>query len=263
MTLPVPGPPPLRASVVIDYQNVHLVGHEAFPTYCSKDRHESLVDPLKFAVELLKVRNAAQLPGHRAAALRDVWVYRGLPSSDHDPEDYARSQAQKAHWERDSRVHVELRPLRYTVERDAYGRPVRDVHGKAIVLGKREKGVDVLCALAMVREATRPDVDLVVIASHDSDLEPAKDATAALGSVKVETFRWDSPDSYVYQLRPAGRRAWCTRASTSMPSRQVETSHHIDGGKAHLASSRIRSRYGRVTVSQSCSCQTPNAIAGR
>lgn len=106
---------------------------------------------------------------------------------------------------------VDLRPLRYTLERDAYGQPIRDVHGKAIVLGKREKGVDVLCALAMVREAARADIDLVVIASHDSDLEPAVDEAVELGSAKIETFRWDSPDSYVYQLRPARWRAWCTK----------------------------------------------------
>jgi hypothetical protein len=211
MTTPTPGPPPLRTAVVMDYQNVHLVGHEAFPSTRLRDRHESLVDPLKFAAELLRVRNAAQQPGYRAAAVRDVWVYRGLPSSEHDPDDYARSQAQKAHWERDRRVHVELRPLRYTVDRDAYGQPIRDVHGKAIVLGKREKGVDVLCALAMVREAVRGDIDLVVIASHDSDLEPAVDEAVALGSAKIETFRWDSPDSYVYQLRATRCRVWCTK----------------------------------------------------
>ena len=36
--------------------------------------------------------------------------------------------------------------------------------------GKREKGVDVLCALAAVREAQDPDTDLVILASSDSDL---------------------------------------------------------------------------------------------
>ena len=211
MSVPVPGPPPLRTAVIVDYQNVHLVGHDSFASSPSAERHESLIDPLKFATELLAVRNAAQAPGYRKATLHSVSVYRGLPSNEHDPEDYARSQAQKAHWERDRRVHVELRPLRYTLERDAYGQPVRDIHGKAIVLGKREKGVDVLCALAMVREASRPEIDLVIIASHDSDLEPAIDEAAGLGTAKIETFRWDSPDSYVYQLRPTACRAWCTK----------------------------------------------------
>ncbi|WP_404352109.1 hypothetical protein [Phycicoccus jejuensis] len=81
------------------------------------------------------------------------------------------------------------------------------------VIEKREKGVDVLCALATVREAARADIDLVVLASSDSDLEPAIDEARVLGTAKVETFRWDSPDSFVYQLRAGDRSrpVWCTR----------------------------------------------------
>lgn len=210
---PVPAPPGLRAAVVMDYQNVHLVGHEAFPSARHGDRHECLVDPLLFAQQLLSQRNANQRPGFPDAQLRDLWVYRGLPSSEHDPDDNARSLAQKVHWERDPRVHVSLRPLRYRVERDATGRPLRDIHGRMTVIEKREKGVDVLCALATVREAARADIDLVVLASSDSDLEPAIDEARVLGTAKVETFRWDSPDSFVYQLRAGDRSrpVWCTR----------------------------------------------------
>jgi hypothetical protein len=38
------------------------------------------------------------------------------------------------------------------------------------------KGVDVLVALALVREAADPNVGLVILASHDTDLAPALDA---------------------------------------------------------------------------------------
>lgn len=139
-------------------------------------------------------------------------MFRGLPSSEYDPDDNARSLEQKHHWERDHRVHVSLRPLRYRLERDATGRPVRDVHGNVKIIEKREKGVDVLCALAVVREAARQDIGLVILASHDSDLEPAIDAAGALGSAKIETFRWGSPDDFVYQLRASDRArpVWCT-----------------------------------------------------
>jgi uncharacterized LabA/DUF88 family protein len=199
--------------MVIDYQNVHLVGHEAFPCSRDLDRHRCLVDPLLFAEQVLAARNANQASGYAAAQLRDVWVYRGLPSSEFDPDDNARSLAQQMHWERDPRVHVKLRPLRYTVDRDATGRPILDIHGRKTILEKREKGVDVLCALAFVREAARPDIDLVLLASHDSDLEPAIDEARDLGSAKVEVFRWNSPDSFVYQLRASDRAkpVWCTR----------------------------------------------------
>jgi hypothetical protein len=128
-----------------------------------------------FSNELIRQRNALMRPGYARAILQDVWVYRGLPSSEYDPHDNARSLAQRYHWERDRRVHVTLRPLRYRLERDATGRPLRDVNGNVTITEKREKGVDVLCALAMVREAARPDIDLAILASHDSDLEPAID----------------------------------------------------------------------------------------
>lgn len=65
----VPGPPPLRTAVVIDYQNVHLVGHEAFPTSRNLARHESLIDPLLFAQQLIVQRNLAMQPGLREGHL--------------------------------------------------------------------------------------------------------------------------------------------------------------------------------------------------
>ena len=54
----------------------------------------------------------------------------------------------------------------------------------------REKGIDVLCALATMSAAARRDIDLVVIASHDSDLDPAAAAVQQGGWAAVECFRW-------------------------------------------------------------------------
>lgn len=165
----------LRASIVIDYQNVHLTGHSRFASTRSLPRHETLVDPLLFAQTLLRARNARQRPEMGAAVLRRVLVYRGEPSPVHDSVAYARNQAQKSQWERDRRVHVTLRPLKYEYERDAAGRATTDTHGLKIPIGlPKEKGVDVLCALATVREAQDPATDLVVLASSDTDLAPPR-----------------------------------------------------------------------------------------
>jgi hypothetical protein len=71
-----------------------------------------------------------------------------------------RNLAQRAQWTRDRRVQVHLRPLTYRYERDATGRPLRDVLGKKQVIDVREKGVDVLVALALEREAADPNVGL-------------------------------------------------------------------------------------------------------
>lgn len=185
--MPVPAPPPLRATIIIDYQNIHLVGHDTFarPT----PRHKTLIDPIKFAEQLIKTRNDAQKPGYSKAVIERVLVYRGLPSSEYDPADNARNLAQRNHWQRDSRVKVSLRPLRYRLNRDASNNPLYDEDGRPSIIEKREKGVDVLCALAVVREARRSD-GVVILASHDSDLEPALDEAVDLQQAKIETMCW-------------------------------------------------------------------------
>ena len=128
----------LQAVVIIDYQNVHLTGHGLFACSRYNPRHEALVDPLHFANQLISARNQAQRPGMDHATLCHVYVYRGQPSAEHDPKRYARNQAQKAHWERDRRVTVQLRPLKYRYERDGCGRPLIDADGKRVVTGKDE-----------------------------------------------------------------------------------------------------------------------------
>lgn len=204
----------LRTAIVIDYQNVHLTGHGRFDSTRFGPKHEALIDPLFFAQQLLHVRNSRQREGAAAAVLRTVDVYRGLPSSDHDPAAYARNLSQKDRWERDRRVSVTLRPLRYRYQRDASGRPITDPQtGLRIPIDSPdEKGVDVLCALALVRHARRQDIDLVILASLDSDLIPALDE-AVLTGTKVETFSWWSPKKRGFEMRlsnPA-RRLWNTR----------------------------------------------------
>lgn len=104
--------------------------------------------------------------------------------------------------------------MKYRYERNAAGRPLLGDDGRRVVESKAEKDIDVLCALAVVREAQRPDVDLVILASHDSDLEPALDEALVHGSAKIETFSWHDPAQRhrIRQLRPgSGRRIWNTR----------------------------------------------------
>ena len=122
--------------------------------------------------------------------------------------------AQKARWERDKRVSVTHRPLRYRYLRDASGAPVRDpITGIKVPDGPpTEKGVDVMCALALVRQARRDDIDLVILASLDSDLIPALDE-AVLSGKRVETFSWWSPDDWSFEMHLSDRskRLWNTR----------------------------------------------------
>lgn len=210
-----PRVPDLHAVVIVDYQNVHLVGHNLFSSTRRLPLHQTLVDPLLFAGRLLRERNARQRLDQPAAVLHRVEVFRGQPSPEHDPHGYARSLAQQSQWQRDHRVTVTLRPLKYDYQRDATGGFVRDIYGQRITVGPpREKGVDVLCALAAVRAAQEPSADLVIVASSDTDLSPVLDEVRRLGGAKVETFCWwDEETRRGYQLHPMDRSrpAWNTR----------------------------------------------------
>ncbi len=114
-------------------------------------------------------------------------------------------------------MKVTLRPLKYKYEWTGDGRKATDSQGVPIVSGKDEKGVDVLCALALVREAQDPDIELVILASQDTDLEPALDEALMLRKAKIETASWHSPTEYwSREIRPTRpHRIWNTRMDGS------------------------------------------------
>jgi uncharacterized LabA/DUF88 family protein len=186
-----------RAVVVIDYQNMHLTARGAF-TPQGTPTHHSLLHPLHLANQILIARKVALGANYQETALERVEVFRGLPSNQHDPKGYSRSQAQRAEWTRDSRVAVTYRPLRYQHEQGN--------------LVPREKGVDVLVALKLVELAQSGAYDLVILAAHDTDLEPALEVALAsepcrTRKVRVETAGWQNCKN----LQPSGGpRIWHT-----------------------------------------------------
>lgn len=206
----------LKATVVIDYQNLHLTGHGLFARY--KSKHEVLVHPGYYARKLIQVRNSSQQEGYPAAKLNRVLVFRGLPSGEFDPDPYAWNLSQKSEWEKDPLVVVTHRPLKYRFEYTQDGTRATDAYGQYIIKGREEKGVDVLCALALVRESLLDDTDLVILASQDSDLSHALDEVLDYGRARVETASWfqrgDRRSSK--QVTPNGkRRIWNTRMDES------------------------------------------------
>lgn len=211
----------LRTAVIINYQNVHLTAHDVFNP--RGERHESLIHPMQFARRAILERNARQREGHDAAELSCVRVFRGLPHVDHDWEQNRRCVAQQKQWTADGAL-VELRDLKYRYRTNAGGRPVMDVHGRKEPDGRgQEKGIDVLCALAAIHESERPDIDLVILASRDTDLVPVLDELHDRRSreperySRVETVAWFNPRYEEERtksggsLRPTGgRRIWNT-----------------------------------------------------
>ena len=101
-------------------------------------------------------------------------------------------------------MKVTLRALKYEYQRTSDGQREKDSQGASIVLRRSEKGIDVLCALALVREAQNPDTDLAILASQDTDLEPALDEALILGRAKIESASWHVPYTFrSKEIRPA------------------------------------------------------------
>jgi uncharacterized LabA/DUF88 family protein len=176
---------PTRAIVFIDYQNIHLTGRDTFAP-AGLPAHECLIHPLYFANQVLGTRQHRLVTKALAdpeastpppVTLEKVVVYRGGPSNKEQPSMYRRTQAQKSEWTRDRRVEVTYRTLRYHWE-----------NGHRIA---QEKGIDVLVALALVRAADRGDAPLLILASHDTDLEPALSAALENPQAVIETAGWD------------------------------------------------------------------------
>lgn len=151
--------------------------------------------PLHFANQWLNVRNSllSGSSGSGPYEISSVAVYRGNPSNNENPKAYQRNQAQKSEWTRDKRVSVHYRTLQY-------------IWHEGIRL-PREKGVDVMVALDLVRSADRHEADVIVLASHDTDMEPALAAAAENEDCTIETVGWDG----CRVLRVPGKRIWHTR----------------------------------------------------
>ena len=143
----------VRMAVVIDYQNVHLTAAQLFLP--GRPIEESLIEPFRFAKQLAKARKS---DGLHEVEVAHIEVFRGIPIPDNDREAYRRNLEQKSQWEygHQGMVSVTLRPLKYNWEwHDGQKTPIRST--------RREKGVDVMCALALVRLARSGNYDVVTL----------------------------------------------------------------------------------------------------
>lgn len=198
----------LNTVIVIDYQNVNLVGLNLFNK--GLQSHVPKIDPIIFSRQLLKKRESSQRSKSFPAVISKILVFSGLPSPTYDPERNAKALSQAARWQRNPKISTHHRPLKYEFKRNSMGKLLIDENGKKIIIKRKEKGIDVLCALALVREAQ--NFDLVILASQDSDLIPAIDEACSLGRAKIETFSWYSRENRrSKELVPERHRVWNTR----------------------------------------------------
>lgn len=208
----------LKTVVVMDYQNVHLTGWDVFLGK-DTDAHHALIHPVQFARRAIQERNVRQREGYPHAEFSRVLAYRGRPHVDYAPEQNRRCIAQADQWEHDGAM-VHLRDLKYKLQWTADG-PLLDLKGRKVPKGPgTEKGIDVLVALACVRESQLEDVDLIILASRDSDLVPVLDEVTDMnrqrpGVAKIETVTWfDRQFRTLGSLRAtAPRKIWNTNLS--------------------------------------------------
>ncbi len=157
-----------RVAVFLDYQNVHLVAAELFAPY-GTPAHETIVHPLRVAERVVSKRRG----DNELVAVR---IYRGRPNPAHQPTNAAASDAQAAAWQRDRRVKVIRRNLKYP--RDWPDTPAR------------EKGVDVALAVDFVRMSMLKECDVAIVFSVDADIFPALEVAFHDTEPNTEIAAW-------------------------------------------------------------------------
>lgn len=162
----------------MDYQNTYKCAREAFQ-YENDRASEGQVHPIALG-ELI----CASKPG---VQLQSVRIYRGIPNSNKQPQAHAATQRQISYWRRNTRITVITRPLKYPPGANA--KP-------------REKGIDVALAIDFTVMAVRQEYDIGIIFSGDTDLMPALEAVAALGTATPEVAGWKPNVGYGNVLRP-------------------------------------------------------------
>jgi uncharacterized LabA/DUF88 family protein len=161
-----------RIAVFIDYQNCYGAARDAFHRPGAHARFGHFV-PRRMA-ETLAAKGG---PNHE---LTFVGVYCGVANPERDARTAAARQRQFAAWQRQGGVTIVTRPLRYP-----RGWPRERA---------QEKGIDVKLAIDAVMLAVRRRYDVGIIASCDSDLEPAAEALLELqrldGGPRIEAIAW-------------------------------------------------------------------------
>jgi uncharacterized LabA/DUF88 family protein len=172
-----------RFVLFVDYQNAYMQARRCFAREASRP-----------SAGQFRPAALGELVGARLGIeLHQVRVYRGLPHAVRDPRSFTAADRQISAWQRNERVAVVTRPLRYRGS-----------------LPPEEKGIDVRLAVDFVAMALRGEYDVGVLMSHDTDLVPALEAVLDVApAARVEVAAWAPTHGRVNRLRIPGRRLWC------------------------------------------------------
>ena len=179
-----------RVIVFIDYQNAFRGARDLFFGGEAQSVSAGQFDPLRLA-QLLLTRG---LPGR---VLSEVRIYRGLPNPTKDPTGYSAARSQIRHWQKDSRVVVVTRPLRYPKANEKATAP-------------SEKGIDVQLAVDFATMAVRQRYDIGVLFSRDTDLLPPLEFVFSEDvSARCEVVSWRSGQNHLGRLAIGNHLPFC------------------------------------------------------
>lgn len=200
-----------RVAIVIDYQNVHMTAHDVFMP--AEPIHKALIDPYRFSKRLIEIKNedikisndqkGLELP---MCKLSRIEVFRGIPVPEADNNGYRRNLLQKNRWEKEACInnidlHITYRSLKYRTRIENGHTHINST------FPPQEKGIDVLCALALTRLARAGSYDCVILASRDTDLSPALDEAHRSGT-RVEAVKWYSPSASYTRGNISVNKTW-------------------------------------------------------
>lgn len=178
-----------RVVVFFDWQNVYRRARGAFCDETYDSHIEGQVDPFVVANKLVA--------RHPDRELKEVRIYRGIPTNKNNPKGYAANRRHTAAWMTGSpKPYVYLRPLQYLEGYDP-----------------REKGIDVQLAIDFVVMAVRKQYDVGILFSTDTDLNPAIEAVYDLNEHNgpvAEVAAWKGPHNAPKRIGGGThRKVWC------------------------------------------------------
>ena len=143
-----------RAIVYIDYENAYRHAREFFHNdEPGHDRTNGHFKPRALA-EALCEEYARKFPARESLEITSVKVFRGRPVQRYEPEAASAWNRQAKAWKEDG-ISLTHAWLHYD---EGGGRP-------------REKGIDILLALHVFRDAVAGSCDVAILFSRDSDFE--------------------------------------------------------------------------------------------
>lgn len=221
-----------RTTVLIDYQNMYRSAREAFG-WEAEGGHYGNFRPYGLGRQMVRAEGRL---------LTEVRVYTGIHTPQRNAAQHAQMQRRMSAWvaEAPDKVQVFPRPLRYSPQRPK----------------GEEKGVDVELAIDLARLVLEDALDVVVLASADSDLVPALQLVADRFPQKsIVTVAWapepsfdcpaplDLPRGQVHRLRVPKRDFDRIADKRNFYLPEADMSATVDPSRWQ----RIRRRYGRGT----------------